>query len=39
MNPKLIKVLILPVNYLVVVNGGDIQTILNEQDEEILSAS
>ena len=39
MNPKLIKVLILPVNYLVVVNGGDIQTILNEQDEEIFSAS
>ena len=39
MNPKLIKVLILPANYLVVVNGGDIQTILNEQDEEIFSAS
>ena len=38
-NPKLIKVLILPANYLVVVNGGDIQTILNEQDEEIFSAS
>ena len=39
MNPKLIKVLILPANYLVVVNGGYIQTILNEQDEEIFSVS
>ena len=34
-NPKLIKSLILPVDYLVVVNGGDIQAILNEQDEEV----
>ena len=38
-NPKLIKTLILPADYLVVVNGGDIQAILNEQDEEIFSAS
>ena len=37
-NPKLIKSLILPEDYLVVVNGGDIQTILNEQDEEIFSS-
>ena len=38
-NPKLIKSLILPVDYLVVVNGGEVQAILNEQDEEIFSAS
>lgn len=38
-NPKLIRALILPVDYLVVVNGGAIQAILNEQDEEIFSAS
>ena len=38
-NPKLIKTLILPADYLVVVNGGDIQAILNEQDEEVFSAS
>lgn len=38
-NPKLIRALILPADYLVVVNGGDIQAILNEQDEEVFSAS
>lgn len=38
-NPKLIRALILPVDYLVVVNGGAIQAILNEQDEEVFSAS
>lgn len=38
-NPKLIKALILPADYLVVVNRGVIQAILNEQDEEVFSAS
>ena len=38
-NPNLIKALILPADYLVVVNGGVIQAILNEQDEEVFSAS
>ena len=38
-NPKLIRALILPVDHLVVVNGGDIQAILNEQDEGIYPAS
>lgn len=38
-NPNLIKALILPADYLVVVNRGVIQAILNEQDEEVFSAS
>ena len=38
-HPKLIRALILPPDYLVVVNGGEIQAILDEQDEEVFSAS
>ena len=34
-NPKLIKVLVLPTDYLVIVNAGEIHTILNNRDEEI----
>ena len=38
-NPKLIKVLVLPTDYLVIVNAGEIHKILNDSDEEIFSIS
>ena len=38
-NPKLIKVLVLPTDYLVIVNDGEIHTILNDSDEEIFPIS
>lgn len=38
-NPKLIKVLVLPTDYLVIVNAGEIHTILNNRDEEIFPVS
>lgn len=38
-NPKLIKVLVLPNDYLVIVNAGEIHKILNDSDEEIFSIS
>ena len=38
-NPKLIKVLVLPTDYLVIVNDGEIHKILNDSDEEIFPIS
>ena len=38
-NPKLIKVLVLPTDYLVIVNDGEIHSILNDCDEEIFPIS
>lgn len=38
-NPKLIKVLVLPTDYLVNVNDGEIHSILNDCDEEIFPIS
>ena len=38
-NLKLIKVLVLPTDYLVFVNDGEIHSILNDCDEEIFPIS
>ena len=38
-NPKLIKVLVLPTDYLVIINDGEIHSILNDCDEEIFAIS